>query len=994
MKKYHLLIAALFVCSGAALAQSVAGAGFVTGVVRDNYGDGLPDTSVTISNEAFGYERTVDTSDDGVFAVPSLPPGDGYKIKIERKDFNSWASPAFAVPAGEAVHFRIHLQPAAGFRQGGEPAGYSIEPGNIGITSQVDGRQIEDLPLRQRRIDWLVPLAPAITTDSSNQQPAVLGQPWGQTSLVDGLMVNDGFFTQPTPFPNQTSVEAVSEFQTLIANWPPALGPGGNGIINAVTRSGETAYHGEAYGFLRLPGLTARSRFAGESLLHGETDAGANIGGPISHKLFFFADFETLSGRFDAMNRITSQLIVDPTATTIPSANCKATVAQCAAASKYILPQLNVLVPLSDRWINGTARLDYHLDKENSFSLAGNVANSLVPNPLTVDQGAYNGGLLGINNTRNDSRYAVAAWTAALGGATNEVRLGEWQDRIFQPASTSDLSTGNLGVVVSGVPVGDPNPDSSLVSQHRYQAVENLLFSFGSHTIQGGVDWFHDRTYVDQLSNAGVYYYPSLTNFAEDLTTAGKKDYTLFTQSLGQPVRNYPLREIDVFLQDTWRARPNLTVTYGLRWDKPENPQPPQTNATYYQTGTIASPNLDLAPRVGLAWKFDEKTTFRAGYGYYFAPFTGQLIDALYLGNATSTANVAMVPAEAKNTLAFPNVFSSYSAIPAGFEALEYANGKLRNPHTQQINLSAERQLDSSTVVSLNLIDSRGFKLWTATDDNLIAPTGNITYTVDNASGGAVRTFVLPIYSARSNTSYSNLYDIANGGSSRYDAAALQLRRRMTSDLAVQASWTWSHSTDDVGGLIIPGGIPFVDTNSGFASNRGSSSFDQRQRLVFSAIWQPHPMKDNSALARYVVNGWQLSAIGVFASGSPVTPLVEANELTVSGVTPLYPNTLDGSGGWARVPFESVDAFRTGAEHNLDLRLTRPIPITERVRASLLFEVFNVLNSQWTTAVNADAFTASAGILKPVPGAGSPAAAASFEGTNARSAQAALRIVF
>jgi hypothetical protein len=154
-------------------------------------------------------------------------------------------------------------------------------------------------------------------------------------------------------------------------------------------------------------------------------------------------------------------------------------------------------------------------------------------------------------------------------------------------------------------------------------------------------------------------------------------------------------------------------------------------------------------------------------------------------------------------------------------------------------------------------------------------------------------------------------------------------------------------------------------------------------------------MKSDSFIARYLVNGWSLAPIVTFASGRPLTATVTADELAVSGVTPLFPYTLDGSGGGSRAPFLPVDSYYTGTTRNVDVRLSRAIPITERVRASLAFDVFNALNSQWATAVNTVAYSATSGIVKEAPGAGLPVAAVSGGyGTNARTAQASLRIVF
>jgi len=90
-----------------------------------------------------------------------------------------------------------------------------------------------------------------------------------------------------------------------------------------------------------------------------------------------------------------------------------------------------------------------------------------------------------------------------------------------------------------------------------------------------------------------------------------------------------------------------------------------------------------------------------------------------------------------------------------------------------------------------------------------------------------------------------------------------------------------------------------------------------------------------------------------------------------------------------------VNSLRTGPQYDWNMRITRTIPITERIKGSLMFEVFNLLNSQWDTSVNTLAYTATSGVLKPVAGTGLGNAAVSYPyGTNARNCQVAFRVTF
>ena len=80
----------VMMCSAGAYAQAVAGFGAITGKVRDIYGDGIPDTTVTVTNRELGLRLVLTTTDDGVFYAPTLAPAAGYAVKITRKGFAGW----------------------------------------------------------------------------------------------------------------------------------------------------------------------------------------------------------------------------------------------------------------------------------------------------------------------------------------------------------------------------------------------------------------------------------------------------------------------------------------------------------------------------------------------------------------------------------------------------------------------------------------------------------------------------------------------------------------------------------------------------------------------------------------------------------------------------------------------------------------------------------------------------------------------------------------
>jgi hypothetical protein len=219
----------------------------------------------------------------------------------------------------------------------------------------------------------------------------------------------------------------------------------------------------------------------------------------------------------------------------------------------------------------------------------------------------------------------------------------------------------------------------------------------------------------------------------------------------------------------------------------------------------------------------------------------------------------------------------------------------------------------------------------------------------------------------------------------------LQVRQPLSHGLALQFNYTFSHALDDVGNS--PQGISLGSSNNDYAADKGSSASDQRQRATIDFIWRP-TISSSSAPLRMLANGWELSGIATLASARSATALILVSGQQFTNTTPAFANSLNGSGGWTRVPFYPVNSLKMSPQQDVDARLSRTISFGSRLKATILFEAFNVLNRQWTTGVNTVAFVAVNGLLKPVSGVGAGNASAVYDTSTARHCQLALRLTF
>ena len=975
------------------------GFGAVTGAVVDIYGEGIPETKVILLNEKMGIRRDFLTSDDGVFGISGLIPAEGYALKLSRKGFANWETGDFVVSIGPALNFKITLRT--------EDPPKHVEASSVlpivddtktGVGYLVTQGQIDSLPSAGRRWDAMTALAP-LTGPADASQFTPRGRSSFPPVFIDGGEVTNNFFVE-TASPRRISQDAAQEIQVLSNGYSAPFRGAMGGLVDVATRSGGNEYHGAVYDYFRNHTLSATDRHApGFNPPGHDHQGGLSLGGPIiRNKIFFFANFEAMDAHSEGLNRITNPAITDPTGSFVLPSNCKATALQCANAAKFIQSRMNVVVPRTAHSGVALAKIDYRRSNRHSFSLEASGTRWLSPNGVRTEAVSPDGALLGSNgNAREDSRYFRLAWTSTPHSTTVNEFHASWSkdDLVAAPSQGLLPSTGLLSISIAGSAVGAAEGFPRIFPDElRRELSDHFIKAFNTHTIQfgGGVSWLRDR--ISQIDSAGAYSYPSLTAFAQDLSgiTVGRKAYTSYDQQFGNPYRDYHVTDLGSYVEDTWRAFPRLTFTYGARWEKQFIPAPPAYHPVYFQTSKVPSPNVDAAPRIGAAYTRNERTVYRASFGYFFAPYSGQALDALLTGNNQILNSISVSSYQTAAPI-FPGAFPGLTSVPNGTSDVMYAVDRLRLPHSNQATLSMERHMNDDTTLTVNLVATRGIKLWSTTDLNLLTPTKIATYTVDDANGTPFEQFNMPIFTAKSDPNTAHVYVVGNGASSWYNALTVQLRRRMLRTLNINAVYTWSHAIDDAGN---PAGFTGASTYPAYPrADMGSSATDQRHRGVVSWVWWPELAGKALPAIRSLLNGWEISGIATVATGTPTTPVIMVSGQQFSGTTMVYTNSLNGSGGWNRVTFDQVSSLRTKPMYNLDARLTRTLRFGERAKAELMFEAYDALNMQHDTAVNNIAYIATSGVLRPVSGLGAGNASYGLlDGTNARRCQVALRIVF
>ena len=505
--------------------------------------------------------------------------------------------------------------------------------------------------------------------------------------------------------------------------------------------------------------------------------------------------------------------------------------------------------------------------------------------------------------------------------------------------------------------------------------INNLRFMGGEFNYTGGVN---AAGYYGGLNDFIIDY----TNFRSALATnlcysstrvPGKCYGGNFNQGLGVLGLTMKTTDFNFFVQDDWRVMPRLTLNLGLRYEFQKNPTniAARINAALPQTANKVDDKNNWGPRLGFAWdvKGDGKMSLRGGYGIYY----GRVINSTVYNSLINTGvgvDVAQrqVTLTASNAAApsYPNLLSAGTLVAP---AVQYFASNFQLPMIHQGDFIFEREIMRNTVVSESYLFSFGKNLPNFVDTNLPPPTRQVPWTL---VGGPLdgQTWTMPIFTgARPNTSYAQITEIRSDVYSKYNALVLQANRRLTDGLQFQANYTLSRAQDNG-----QSSVTFTSNNLPFnafdqAAENSLSSFDRRQKLAVSIVYNTHfaGLKNNAA-GRAILNGWTIAPIlnafsGQRYSGNVSGSVSPGGNATGSGSnfgpgfgfaanTSTPGGGINGSGGATRLAFLPRNAFKQPNIWYVDLRISRRFSITEKTKLELLAEGFNIFNRTQVTTLN------------------------------------------
>ncbi|MGE3510270.1 MAG: carboxypeptidase regulatory-like domain-containing protein [Vicinamibacterales bacterium] len=618
--------------------QTLTGGG-LSGSIVDQQGGALPGVSVTAVHEPTGTAYEAITDSEGRFQVPNLRVGP-YRVTATLSGFSDVVQSDVTVLLGETRNLSLTMGLAAVTEVVNVTAPTTFSDTRAGTADTITRSALQQLPSLSRNLTDFARLSPHFNQTNQNGADSFLSIAGRNNRyngiLIDGAANNDVFGLSDSGTPGgQTgaqpiSLDALDELQLVVAPYDVRQGGFSGGGINAVTKSGTNTLSGTGYIFGRneslvgdLPSQTDPSAPSTSAGKFKETQLGASVGGPlVRNAAFFFTNLDfarkdtpsgfSISGGTgqDFGHQVEAQRFLDilqdvygysPGGPGLAEFTKRNNSDKVFFRTDFNLPR-NQRLTVRHNYVGSVADIGFPSATQYNFAdnfwQFENTTNSTVLQLYSVFGSAY-----------NEARITVQTF--------NDRRTGQPGQQPF-PFVRVDLPDGtNLRAGTENFSVAN-ELDQRVIEVH-----DDFTWLVGDHTLTiGSHNEFLKFRNLFIRDFWGNYRFNGLDNFAAGI--AGGFDYSFSNTADPREAARFAVRQFGFYVGDQWRARPNLTVTYGFRVDLPVFPDKPGSNpmalANFgYATDVAPSPAM-YSPRAGFNWDLSSERRqrqLRGGLGLF-----------------------------------------------------------------------------------------------------------------------------------------------------------------------------------------------------------------------------------------------------------------------------------------------------------------------------------------------------------------------------------------
>jgi Carboxypeptidase regulatory-like domain/TonB-dependent Receptor Plug Domain len=848
------------------------------------------------------------------------------------------------------------------------------------------------------------------------------------------------------------SIDSIAEFRVERNSFSAEFGQAQGAVINLITKGGGNQFHGTLFEFLRNDALNATSNFLNQAGQPKQklryNNFGGNFSGPIiKDRIFFFyseewrrerrgtvlsahvptvaekqGDFsgailtggpppnDPLTGQPFPGNRIPANRLSpaalalvkifpdpnnpsDPTGSNWISSTLEPvnTRQDLIRGDITITSKMNVMVRyINETWSHANASGNFWGDTpfptlssdwdQPSKSFAVKLTNSFTA--TTVNEFQF-------SRAGND----IIVTTNPAGQALNDEIASKFPT-VFPRTEGTGLPTVGWG------PGGYP----TLWHQAPWQNHEDLFIwkddfskAFSGHSLKFGALFSHNIKNEEPNGASGLYTIQTSNtrtgNFLGELLV---KDLPIleYSEVDHQETATGRWRDFEVYGNDTWKARPGLTLTLGLRWsryspafsndNRISNYVPSLFNGTDPLSGLVRADQADAAnlprslvnpynkgfqPRIGVAWDVfgDGKTAVRLGFGRFIGR-ANVIEDVLRMATNPPWSTTVDTGWRGETSLADCPTCRSLDTINPGLKgavagvgsstAFAAVNTEFRPPESWQWNLTISREVIKDTVVEASYIGNHGLHIWRrGVAYNDIDPAFRLQNALlirDNPDASTA--FVA---AHRIHPGLGPITGSESSGDSHYHALQVWVNRRFANRLSFQAAYTWSHTISNVP---LTSFTTATTDPFNYDLDRGDADLDRRHMFVFNAVYVLPALKQWGSIASGVLGDWQLNTIISALSGVPIDLTTNTNTAGLAGgqqrpnLVPGQPLYLHGDPRFYLNPaafavpspgqFGNIGrgVLRAPGLRNVDFSINKNWRVRERYGLQFRAEMFNAFN--------------------------------------------------
>ncbi|MBC7672736.1 MAG: TonB-dependent receptor [Polaromonas sp.] len=665
--------------------------GALVGTITDNTGAPVEAAQVQVRNASTGYNIGAVTRSTGTYIIQGIEPNQNYRITIRRIGYAPTTRDGITISLGQARREDFKLvREVAMLGEVSVTASATdavINASKTGTSTSISDSALRRLPTINRNFVDFVQLVPQVSTTTGFLSGG--GVNLRQNSIqIDGAQSSDLFGLGTTGQPGASAgaksipLDAVKEYQVLLSPFDVRQGSFGGLLINAVTKSGTNDWHGTVYGDSRSQSLTRSQPYLNA---YKSQHVSASLGGPIvKDKLFLFASGELQKLDQPAGGSYLGAPDQYVTQSTIDAVN--------AAAARYGLADGGTGEQIFKKNPNRNAfvRMDAYLPLSTRLVLRHNYASA--------DNSVFGRGLataatpnFNLTSNRydlsNTSRSSVAELLTNMSSGIYNEFLANYSTikdfrtvpQKFPQLTVRGIARSDDATRTTNFVLGTENSSqANSLDQRTMEFTDNLTIPLSSHAITiGGKALYYKSINLFAQNSFGNWTFASLDALNSGVAT----QYIISAPAPTDPYNGLATIKAATYsgyIEDAWQATPTLSLTFGVRMDKPvfDNVPPlnPEVLADYNRETSSVPHTAQYSPRFGFNWDVtgDQKNQLRGGVGSFSGP-----TPFVYLSNAFGNSGLSGYSSITCNGATLTNTSGTSTGVPA-FNAANASNPPLQ----------------------------------------------------------------------------------------------------------------------------------------------------------------------------------------------------------------------------------------------------------------------------------------------------------------------------